>query len=162
MYFPVWFNIKVKYSWTEGPKHVLYQLKLLQHQSLDIQNMVITTIKRSAWYAFSESILQTMLCSENKEERDFSVNTILEIRGEGDENVQLGDLSVRPRRTPDINTKAICLKDLIDWNGAFEPPLTRCMTTRDIKEYFFKPMIVSNWCCHTQAVESCVKKVTQA
>ncbi|XP_065663964.1 uncharacterized protein LOC136085927 [Hydra vulgaris] len=113
VYFPVWFNIKVKHSWTEGPKHVLYQLKLLQHQSLDIQNTVIPTIKRSAWYAFSESILQTMLCSENKEERSFSVLKILEIRGEGDENEQLGDLSVRPRRTPDIILRQLVSRILL-------------------------------------------------
>ena len=79
--------------------------------------MVLPTLKRSAWNSHSESVLQTMLCSENREEREFAVATILQIRG----NIKLGDLKPKARKHPDLNISATCLKDLINWKDAKEP-----------------------------------------
>ena len=99
VYFPNWFNIKVHHRWEDGPKHVLYQLQLLRSQKQTVLNIVMPTIRRSAWYAHPEAILQAMLCSEDLEERKTGVEKIMEIRGEGDEKTQIGDNCVRPRKT---------------------------------------------------------------
>ena len=72
----------------------------------------MSTVGRSAWYAHSETILQSMLCSKNEEERKEAVNRILNIRGIGDEGIQVGDSSLRVRRTPEINPNAKQLSDL--------------------------------------------------
>ena len=69
VYFPCWFEIKVKNSWLEGPRHVLFQLDQLRHQKEEVVNIVLPTVKRSSWFAFSEFIIQTLLCSKDKEER---------------------------------------------------------------------------------------------
>ncbi len=88
---------------------------------------VLPTIQRSAWYAFSEMIIQTLLCSDDSDERRAGVQKIIEIRG-GDDDT-LGDNSVRPRKTPSINTNASSLLELIDWSDrVYEPPFT-CMQT---------------------------------
>jgi len=36
VYFPCWFQIKVKHLWVEGPRHVLFQLHLLRLQKKDV------------------------------------------------------------------------------------------------------------------------------
>ena len=163
VYFPCWFQIKVKHSWIDGPRHILFQLKQLKCQKTEVFAIVIKTVKRSAWFAFSECIIQTLLCSNNEEERKFGVQKILEIRGEGDDNTQFGDDSVRSRKTPCIITDKLTdkLTNLIDWKDSlYEPLLTTSLTTHEIRNYFYQPMVVPDWPCHSQSIERCVKQVS--
>ena len=163
VYIPNWFNIKMKHSWVEGARHVLYQLELLRSQNKKVIGIVMPTVKRGAWYAHPESVLQTMLCSEVEQERRFAVDKIVELRGEGDEDTQVGDRSVRDRKAHDINEHATKLADLIDWSEKLtEPPLTCSLTTKNIKEFVASPMKVPDWPSHTQSVERLVKRVTEA
>ncbi|KAL3054343.1 hypothetical protein OYC64_006631 [Pagothenia borchgrevinki] len=108
-----------------------------------------------------EKILQTLLCSEDQKE--IIEGVILAIRGEGDPDTQLGDSSVRTRRTPDINCDASSIGDLISWSeGVSEPPLTCLLSTSEVKNVIKTPMEVLNWPCHTQSIERVVKMVTEA
>lgn len=152
VYYPMWFNIKVKHSWLEGPRHILTELSLFRLQSAEVQHMVLPTLKRSAWNSHSESVLQTMLCSENREEREFSVATILQIRG----NIKLGDLKPRARKHPDLNISPTCLKDLINWKDAKEPVLSCGLTTEEILDIREKPIVVPYYCVHTQGIERAI------
>ena len=116
---------------------------------------VLPTVKKSTWYVFSENILQTLLSSKEIAERKFAIQKILELRDGND----IGDLSVRPRKTPTINTDAITLLDLIEWTSdVFEPPLTCKLTVVEIKEFIEKPMEVPDW----SSIERIVKQVTEA
>ena len=85
---------------------ILYQLELLRSQRKSVLGIVIPTIKRSAWYAQSEAILQAMICSESKEERLQAVEVILKLRVNEYEQTNLSDYSHRHRRTPDVNIDA--------------------------------------------------------
>ncbi|KAK1894408.1 ADP-ribosylation factor 1 [Dissostichus eleginoides] len=114
-YYPCWFNVKVKHSWIEGLGHILFQLDCLKSQRKEVLDLVMPTVRRSAWYAHSEAILQTLLCSEDQKEIIEGVERFLAIRGEGDPDTQLGDSSVSTRRTPDINCDASSIGDLISW-----------------------------------------------
>ncbi|KAJ8394997.1 hypothetical protein AAFF_G00039480 [Aldrovandia affinis] len=99
------------------------------------------TERRSAWYAHSEAILQTLLCSEDQKERTEGVERMLAIRGEGDPDTQLGDSSVRTRRSPDINCDASNIGDLISWSeGVSESPLTCFLSTLEVKNFINTPM----------------------
>ena len=40
VYFPMWFNIKVHHSWLEGPRHALHQVKLVNLQQKEVQDIV--------------------------------------------------------------------------------------------------------------------------
>ena len=82
LYFPMFFQIKVKHSWLEGPRHVLRELGLFRLQSQSVQDLLLETLGRSAWNSHSESVLQTMICSEDREERVFAVNMILKLQGQ--------------------------------------------------------------------------------
>ena len=161
-YYPCWFSIKVKQSWIEGPRQILFQLEALRSQDKDVIEIVLPVVKRSAYFAQSELVIQTLLCSGHEIERRTAVNKIMEIRGPGDEESQTGDSSIRKRVIPDINADANSLVDLIDWTGMTEPTLTTRLTTSEIRQFLNRPMAVPNWPSHTQGVERTVQMVTHA
>ena len=159
VYYSCWFNIKVKQSWVEGPRHILFQLQQVKSQQKPVVDVVLPVIQRSAWYAFSEMIIQTLLSSNDREERKSGVQKIIDLRREN----EVGDISVRPRKTPFININATSLLQLIDWSvDVYEPPLTCTLTTTEIKKFIDAPMKVPQWPCHGQSIERCVKQVTEA
>ena len=75
-----------------------------------VQNNVLPYVGSSAWNAHSENLLQTLLCSSNSGDRRFSVETICKLCGSS----EFGDISVRYRKNPKLNTYATKLVDLID------------------------------------------------
>ena len=158
VYFPMFFRIKVMHSDLEGPRHVLYELQLFRLQSTDIQKLLEATLRRSAWNAHSESLLITMVCSDNKEEREFAVNKILAIRDGREE----GDLKPRGRKNPELNLKATSLQDLISWTAAKEPVETCKLAILQLQELKLAPLKVEYAPVHTQGIERAVKEVTEA
>ena len=158
VYFPMWFNIKVKHSWLEGPRHVLTQLSLIQLQSCEVQDIVIPYARSSAWFSHSEAVLQTMLCSNQREDRVFAVEKILEIRGDS----MYGSMKPRARRLPELNVNARDLQSLISWKNSHEPVLTCHMAKEEIIKMKDQAMVVPYYCVHTQGIERAVKEVTQA
>ena len=158
VYFPCWFQIKINHSWVDGPTNVLFELSCLRTQSEVVQETVMPTVRSSAWFAHSEPILMTMLCSKEEEERRFAANQILVIRG----GQEMGDSSLRLRKLPYLNTEATKLKDLINWDEATEPINTCKLSKREVLEFIEKPLEVEYRPCHTQAIERAVKEVTAA
>lgn len=157
VYYPCWFMAKVKHKWVEGPRHVLFQLECLKSQNEAVKNIVLPTIKRSAWFAHSENVMQTLLCSSDVEERKVGIEKIVTIRAK-----KSGDNSVRSRKLPSINSDATNLLDLIDWKDMLEPSLTCNLTSDAIKDFEAQPMEVPDWPCHGQGIERAVKMVTEA
>ena len=158
VYFPCWFQVKVNHSWVDGPGNVLFELSCLRTQPKVVQLAVMPTVRTSAWFAHSEAILVTMLCSEEEEERRFAVLKIISIRGKQ----ELGDTSLRLRTLPYLNTQATTLEKMIDWEGATEPIVTCKLTKSELLKLIGKPMEVEYFPCHTQAIERAVKEVTAA
>ena len=158
VYCPMWFNIKVRHSWLEGPRHVLTELGLFSLQSSEVQQIILPTLQRSAWNFHSESVLQTMLCSKDKSERDFAVSTIMKIRGRN----KIGNKKPMPRKLPALNVEATKLENMICWKGAREPILTCDLTKAELEEIRSTPMVVPYYPLHTQGIERAVKEVTEA
>ena len=156
VYGNMWFDIKVKHSWLEGPRHVLKELSLFRLQSKKVQDIVLPTLQRSSWNSHSESVLQTLLCSSEKDERYFAVQQILKIRGKN----KLGDLRPRSRKNPELNIEATTLKDMINWKGSKEPVFTCRLTKQEINSFKETPMVVPYFCLHTQGIERAVKEVS--
>ena len=81
--------MKVRNSFVNGPSHLLKQLELVRMQKKKVQQLVAPHIARSAWYSHSEAVLQTLLCSEEQEERTKAVKEILKLRdGREEDEVQ--------------------------------------------------------------------------
>ena len=156
--FPMWFQAKVKHSFIEGPRHVLKQLELLTHQKKKVQNLVAPHIARGAWFSHSEAVLQTLLCSDDSDERNFAVDIILKVRN----GAEKGDLSTRKRVHGDtFNPNARELVQLCSWDSnVFEPVLTCTLSLDEIKEFRITPMTVPYR--PGQSMERVVKEVTRA
>ena len=108
----------------------------------------------------SESVLQTLLVSQDEEERRFAVLKILDLR----KGNPLGNTEVRARRTPEINKNATSLVNLIDWDvgSIHEPVLTCHMSRHELIDLLDHPMKVPYMPVHGQAIERVVKQVTKA
>ena len=134
------------------------ELSLFHLQTPDVQTILEPTLRRSAWNSHGEAVLQTMICSEDKTERESAISTILKIRGKN----QLGNTKPRPRKNPQLNLAATQLKNLIDWKGAKEPVMTCHLTKDEIKQFKKEPMQVPYYPLHTQGIERAVKETTKA
>jgi hypothetical protein len=154
----MWFKIKSKHSWLQGPRHILRELSLFRLQSQKVQEILLDTLKRSAWNSHSEAVLQTMICSQDREERDLAINMIIMIRGRN----TLGNTKPRPMKLPKLNVEATQLKPLIGWKGIKKPILTCNLTKDDIKNFREEAMQVPYYCLHTQGLERSVKETTHA
>ena len=158
VYCYMWFRIKSKHSWLEGPRHILTELGLFKLQSPEVQEILLPTLRRSAWHSHSEAVLQSMVCSQDREEREFAVSAILKIRGRN----KLGNTKPRPMKLPELNVDATELKDMISWKKAKEPLLTCSLAKEEIKSIKEEPMKVPYHCLHTQGIERAVKETTNA
>ena len=116
-------------------------------------------VKSSAWYAHSELVLQTMVSSTDQAERLFGVRKILELRGTN----QMGSdhhEKKRHQHESQLNVAANSLEELISWNEAQEPVLTRGIQSEKLKEFITRHMDVTQFPVHGQWIERCVKEVT--
>jgi len=101
-----------------------------------------------------------MLTDEKEHIRQLGLRRILKCRSSQNE-------IIREFRIPILNFKASSYLDLIDWQSTkiTEPPLTRHISTETLKKIISKEyddIEFLNYPCHTQAVERCVKLVTEA
>ena len=160
VYYPVWFEIKVKHNYTYGPRHLLTQLELVRMQKKKVQNIVAPHIARSAWYSHSEAVLQTLLCSEDSKEREKAVGEILKLRG----GREKGDLSNRSRvHSETFNPNAKTVSELCSWDSNVHEPVYTCeLSLSEIKEFLEAPMVMPYRPVHGQSMERAVKEVTRA
>jgi hypothetical protein len=94
-----------------------------------------------------------VLCGSGREGR--GVKRIPAMRGDG--ITQLGDYSVRTRRTPDINFDASSIGDMISLSEfVSDPPLTFMLSTSEVKRFINIPMEVPNRLWNTQNIERVV------
>ena len=63
VYFPMRFQIKVKHSWIEGPRHILNQLTLIKLQDENVQMIIEKYVRSSAWNSHSKILLQNFIAN---------------------------------------------------------------------------------------------------
>ena len=143
----------------QGPRNVLLTLTLVKEQEKLVQNIVLPYIQSGAWFAHSEAIILSLLCSPSAEERFIGVTKILERRGED----ALGDTRVRPRRTPLLNPDATSISTLISWESDVHEPIFTCkMTKAEVSKIVDTPLSIPPFSIHTQSTERVIQQVTQA
>ena len=162
VYYPMWFDAKIRHHLTNGPHLVLKQVKLINNLMRPaVKKIVLPYVNSSAWFAHPEHILLALLSSQEESERHFAVKKILnEIRGEDG----IGDCSVRVYKVPEINWSAPKIQNLIDWKTTplSEPAVTTSMSADEIRECLDHPLELPDWPCHGQAIERTVKKTSKA
>ena len=160
VYYPLWFEAKVKHNHVEGPRHVLKQLVLVRLQKKAVQDIVMPYVVSGAWYSHSECVFLTLLNSSDEEERRFAVKKLLKLRADQ----VTGDTGVRPRvHAKYLNKDATKLTDLISWEeNVYEPVFTCSLSPDDIRQFLDRPMDVPYMPVHGQSMERLVKQVTAA
>ena len=112
VYFPMFFEIKVKHSIVDGPEHIITFFWLLHAQTSVVVKAVSPYVQSGAWFAHPEALLLILLSSKKKTERRFAVKKVLEVRGDK----ELGDTEPRSRLTLKLNFYAKKCQDLIKWD----------------------------------------------
>lgn len=167
VYAPVWFNIKRNWKCINGPSNLYKLIKESRYLSDDHRKIVDESIQRNGYFAYHENLLLAMIRDKNKNIRTLACQRILKARNNRDKNPLN---TVRKFLVPKIKFGAKSYYDLIDWRTTklTEPPLTMKFSPQDLisiaengensdlwqSENFSIP-------CHTQAVERCVKMVTE-
>ena len=117
VYYPTWFAYKVRNNWIEGPRICLQQLQLTLQQSREVVDSVFPHLESSAWWAHPEMLLQSLLCSETREDRRFAVQVILQEREQQAGSPTAGDAVIRTRHKVHLNRKATELRELSTGSG---------------------------------------------
>ena len=169
VYAPSWFDIKCQSNCINGPKHLWKMIVRMRHLPETLQKGVLEpVIQRSAYYAHQENLLVSMINDDCAAIRELGFRRILKVRRDCAGKKQLFSV-IRQFKVPEINFLAENYTELLHWESDHqrtEPPLTMKITEEELlacisnkkklrQELFDFP-------CHTQAVERCVKLVTEA
>lgn len=162
-YMPMWFSIKKSKYFIDGPRHVFQVIQTSRYLPGELLQVVDPVIERNAFFAHPENILLAMIVDEREHIRELGYRRILKAR-----QTVLKKKTVRNFIPPNLNFQASDYTEIINWNSCalYPPPILRGLNEDDIKS-----LINSNnksiremqkFPCHTQAVERCVKLVTEA
>ncbi|CAG9794368.1 unnamed protein product [Diatraea saccharalis] len=161
VYAPNWFDIKSKSSCTFGPIHIFNMVKRSMYLQDDLKSIVLNTIKRNAFFIHPENLLLAMLQDDIQQVREMALRRILKARKEPKGK------KVREFQLPELKIDAKNYYDLIEWakEKITEPPITMKYNDSEITTKIAtggKLFDIEKYPCHTQAVERCVKLVTEA
>lgn len=159
VYAPVWFDIKCHPSCKDGAKHVLKTIHASRYLNEDLKAVIDPVIQRNSYFAHPENILLAMISDERKHIRELGLRKILGARASTQES--------RTFVIPPLNFEALEYENLICWQSCTvtEPPLTFSVTQKDLEDLINSGetnLTFPKFPCHTQAVERCVKLVTEA
>lgn len=158
-YGPTWFSIKCRPRCTDGPKHLLQQIKQQSLLSSVCRNITWPVVQRNAYWAHQENVLLSMLGDDDEVNRKAAVDIIKTIRKAPGGSQQ----QVREFRPPKIKENAQTLQDLLPSieELILEPPLTKHLSDEELQHLVTQPFI-SQIPCHSQGVERCVRTVSEA
>ena len=149
--------------------HLWNMIRRMQQPSETLRKEVLESlVKRGAYYAHQENVLIAMINDDNMTIRKLGFRRILKARREYEETSR-NSFIIRQFDVPEINIKAERYSGLLHWEHGHqraEPPITMaiskeelCACSRDEKKLDEK---LFDFLCHTQAVEWCIKLVTEA
>ena len=136
-------------------------IHLSRYLPAELKSVIDPVLKRNGFFAHPENILLTMITDERKHVRELGLRRILKARSQR-------TAGVRKFTVPLLNFDSSDYIDMIDWQSTeiTEPPLIADVPDTVIVDFVKsgESQVVNfpRFPCHTQAVERCVKLVTQA
>lgn len=151
VYAPVWFSIRMKPSMSDGAKHLFQLVQLSRYLRDELKNIIDPVIERNAFWAHPENLLISMLFDEDLEIRTLARKRILKSRAAKNKKQ-------RQFVIPELNFDVESYTEMINWHktGETEPPVLKGVDLDELN------IDMLQYPCHTQAVERCVKLVTEA
>lgn len=154
-YMPLWFKIKKSKYLTDGPGLVCEAIKSTRFLPENLVRVVDHVI---------ENLLLRMIVDERKHIRELGFRRIIKAR-----MLASKPDSIRSCQPPKINFQANDYTDIIDWNTVVltPPPLLRRVSDDEVWAKITVGETADDWNFgkfprHTQAVERCVKLVTES
>lgn len=164
VYAPVWFDIKIKSSCTEGPRHLFSLITRSRYLTPEIKAVIDPVIRRNAFFAHPENILLAMITDHRKHIRQLGLRRILKCRVDGFQTS-----NIRQFKVPELNFEAQDYTELINWQSVTvtEPPLTKQISNDTLQEMIVTvpgdiEILKYPYPCHSQAVERCIRTVSEA
>jgi hypothetical protein len=160
VYAPLWFAIKYNPSCKDGSKHLWNTIRASRYLPDELKGIIDPVLQRNGYFGHPENILLAMITDARKYIRELGMRRILKARSTS--------YGIRRFTIPVLNFNAKDYVDLIDWQATeiSEPPLMSDISTDEIEMLVASgsiPLIdFPKYPCHTQAVERCVKLVTEA
>lgn len=162
VYAPTWFAIKTQPSCKDGAKHLHGMMVRTRYLSSSLKKVIDPVIQRNGFYGHPENVLLAMITDERPHIRELGLRRIMKARSHVSAN------KIRRFQVPPLNLNATEYHDMVDWQTltVTEPPVMMDMTNNELKDMIsaqISPSVIfPRFPCHTQAVERCVKLVTEA
>lgn len=161
VYAPVWFSIKKDSSFKHGPNHVYQLIEYSRCLSSDVKRIIDPVIQRNSFFAHPENLLLAMLYDNRPHIKELGLRRIIATR----KNSKPG---LRIFKVPKLNFEARYYTDMIVWSESqvTSPPVLKDITDSELENLVSSKsdtlIQLPEYPCHTQAVERCVKMVTEA
>ena len=167
VYSVLWFSIKSKSKFTNGPMHLFKLMKLIQCQSHETQEVVKPAVQRNAYYAHPSTMLCSMLESDDMRVRTKAVKLLQRARERPVKKPRMKILNgVRRFSIPNLQWGAKKWIDIIDWDSKdstiYEPTILSRFDNEELNAAIISPIIMPQFPVHSQSVERGVKLVTEA
>lgn len=159
VYAPTWFEVKRTKSCVEGSKLLFKMIQRSRYMPMVDKNVIHASISNNGYFAHAENILLSMIFDENPTIRQKAVTFLRSAK-----TPQTSD--IRKFKIPLINFKASCYYEMVNLKTTIitVPPLVANIPLHEI-EGLWKTQragIITKIPCHSQAVERCVKLVSEA
>lgn len=161
VYAPIWFQIKRHSSCEMGPKHLFNLMQYSRCLSEEIKSVVDPVIQRNAFFAHPENLLLAMITDDREFARELALRRIIKARKESPSKIRIFKI-------PQLNFSASDYIEMIHWNelSVTSPPMFHRISDSTLLQMLHNKTTISlefsKFHCHTQAVERCVKLVTEA
>lgn len=160
VYAPMWFTIKQSPSCVNASRHLWKLIELSRCQPDKVKTVIHPVIQRNAYASHPENILLSMITDNRRHIRELGLRRVLKSR-------QHAIGGVREFVIPRLNFEANEYIDMIDWkkNKITDPPVLSQYTDEEISTFIQSDsshVDIRKFPCHSQAVERCVKIVTEA
>lgn len=166
-YALILFDMKYKSSIVYAPIHLTNMILSSRWLPPNWLDIVRATIQRNAYYAHPEHIVLTMANDPDENIRKMAWGKILAAR----RSTESSENTLRQFKVPELNFDCTDYITLIDVPMVVDPPILKDIEVTESRIDFLvsKPILehdfgqdIANMPLHTQAVERCVKLVTEA
>ena len=153
-YGPIWFSIKSNSWCTDGWKHFLEMIKLMQRLPTAIKAVVWPVMQCNAYWTHNENVLLALLADPDTCNRELGIKRITTIR----QASQSSNQDVKRFRVPKVHHKKQNLKDLLPpmERSLTEPPLIKEISTEELNKFAKNPLTIKIP-CHSQMWSAALK-----
>lgn len=157
VYAPMWFRVKRNHSCINGPQNLFEMIRSAKYLRGEQRTVVRNAIQRNAFFAHPESIILAMVFDQCESYRQKAISLI--------RNANKSQKTVRKFELPPLNFNSTSCYNLINLNNVeiTVPPMLSNLNVETLEHLYESDegIQISRIPCHSQAVERCVKLVTE-